>query len=352
MYPRFRCSVYGGTNWSWRDHPNFNVRENIKPHTLATGTTNELQEFVMKFIPKSRDLNKLLWKICLFMDLMKERLANLLIEWTNDDNYERIKPTKMFKEKASIRPLLLNFPAAINFFLLNIGLQMRIYNKELVYDFEISDISLMRKAFNNDLMGIFTFYDILFNSNFDLQVTIIYRAIRRYFVEIDRVLDDELMLYIPISMRSSENRSINIVSLFSPLKDLNMQKELKQVHEGIYQLQEDKIASIFSYLVEHRQNCRMFEFKSPNSQPSTKRFSMPCYRIIINVLGMLRLSILAGQQVEKAVIILPQPDPGSFGIIIIKYRKINVSVVNNKMPDYKYCISNRVVQLVNNEFET
>ncbi|KAF0465667.1 wax ester/triacylglycerol synthase family O-acyltransferase [Gigaspora margarita] len=381
MYPRFRCSVYGGTNWSrykWREHPNFNVRENIETHTLVTGTINELQEVAIGFIPKSMDYNKPLWKACIIYGINKGKssamvfswhhcitdgrgVIRVMLDWTNNNN-ENIETVRAFRENI---PTLPSISASIRTTLMNLGLQIELNHKEyklslqrknlicekdLVIEpvlswsneFKIFDVSLIKKAFNSTIN--------------DLMVTIVYRAIRRYFFEIDRILDDELMLYIPISIRSSSdiechNKSI-MLPLFLPLKDsLTIQEALKQVHNKIMELKNDNISSMLTFLVEHCPNRGMFESKTPDTQEGN-RFSLAGHGVITNIIGPQKPITLAGQKVNSLIGLIPQPDPGSFGITIFSYNgTINVSIVNNKMPDYPNS-STRICELINVEFET
>lgn len=123
-FPRFKCTVYGGGSWSkyrWKEIKNFDISNNIKVHTLSTGTINELKECVAKDLSEKLDFTKPLWNAYIHYDLEGGKCSAMaikmhhciadgtgamraLLSLTSDGEEQLLDTIKFFKERAKKKP--------------------------------------------------------------------------------------------------------------------------------------------------------------------------------------------------------------------------------------------------------
>ncbi|CAG8583310.1 13744_t:CDS:2, partial [Acaulospora colombiana] len=368
-FPRFRSIVHGGSFWSrhmWQEVEDFDACDNIETWNLSLGTIEELREYASKRISEKMSFDRPLWRTYVVYGLEGGKRSAMVIKahhciadgqgcmhaimgLTSDGDEQLSDVMKFFKDrmpppskpKYSELPLLRcrafepyadkipDFLIIIYAFFLNALLalcstlgyawldmvdqfkimKMSLTRKSLLYkgddgsdkrtlswtrEIRITDIAIPRKA-----------YGVSLN---DVMVTIITRAIRAYLSEINSVLDEELMMFIPMSMRVSTNWECNNASTggwsFIPMKELTVEESLKCVHREMNKLKRSLVTK-FNYIF-------LEKFPIPGVYNKKVMTAMEAvgHGVITNVPGPMRSLTVAGQKVIQFAVIPPQNCPG------------------------------------------
>ncbi|CAG8622731.1 766_t:CDS:2, partial [Acaulospora morrowiae] len=384
---------------------NFDVCANIETRNLSLGTIEELKDCVSKCISEKMGFDKPLWRAYVIYGLEGGKRSAMVIKahhciadgqgcmralmsLTLEGSDLLSDMIKFFKDKMipppkpkpselpllrhhAIKPHVDRIPeflfAPYVLFLNVLYILWLLYNeirtgiinqhkttkmslmrKNLIYEesgklertmswtkeINITDISIPRKAYGvslNDVMAVIT------------------RAIRAYFSEINRVLDDELMMFIPISMRGPTNWECNNASTgewcFISMKEQTTKESIFHVHREMNKLKSSLPAKLRYIFLG---NCPIPGIFNKRLMTALEEVG---HGVITNVPGPMHSLTFAGQKIEQFTVTPPQNCPGGFAIGIISYDgKITCSVFNDRMPNYPN-ISTRVTELINEEFE-
>ncbi|CAG8483846.1 5457_t:CDS:2 [Diversispora eburnea] len=386
-FPRFRSVIYGGTFWSrykWREINDFDVCDFIETRQLGIGNLEELKECAAKCISETMDLDQSLWRAYAIYGLEGGKCSALVIKvhhcigdgqgcmhallsLTSDGHDQLLERIKFFKDKnsflsseskiqTSFFTYLMGFLYNFLLFMVMIGyalfepiglIFMSICSRQnLKY---VGNVKYTRKTLNwteeiktSDISIIRKTFGVSFN---DVLVTIITRAIRIYFTEINDLLDEELMIFIPISSRVSTNLDCNNSAIVS-LKEQTIEESIKHVQKRMNELKKQNFASYLIYLFYEYWPIPGIYFKKMLYSIQSNG-----HGVITNVPGPMRPLTFAGQKVTKFVVTPPQNFPGGLGIGVVSYAgKVTCSIYEDIMPQYPN-ISKRIAELISEEFE-
>ncbi|RHZ52429.1 hypothetical protein Glove_461g56 [Diversispora epigaea] len=390
-FPRFKSVIYGGTFWSrykWREINDFDVCDFIETRQLGIGDLEELKECAAKCISEKMDLDKSLWRAYAIYGLEGGKCSALVIKvhhcigdgqgcmhallgLMSDGHDQLLERIKFFKDKnyslsseskiqTSYFTYLTYLMGILCSFLFLIGyslffepiklLSTSLKRQNLKY---VGNIKYTRKTLNwteeiktSDISFIRKAFGVSFN---DVVVTIITRAIRAYFTEINYLLDKELLIFIPISMRVSTNLDCNnsaIVRFINvSLEEQTIKESVKHVHKRMNKLKQSSVSYLAYLFYEYWPIPGVYFRKMLHSMESIG------HGVITNVPGPVRPLTFAGQKVAKFVAIPPQNCPGGLGIGVVSYAgKVTCSIYDDIMPQYPN-ISKRISELIFEEFE-
>ncbi|CAG8571704.1 13203_t:CDS:2, partial [Ambispora leptoticha] len=409
-FPRFKSRPVGDHFWwthSWEKIKDFNVSDCIEAYTLPLpGSKDELEAYFGKVIEERFDLSRALWRCyvvygldggqgsaviikahhcitdgegfmraALLASLGWEKLEQAFKIMRDRLNTPKPKPSELPILRLSfIRPhvnripsglidtylfllqifsiftwiiagfvnslkltALLLFTSRKNFRCdLNTHQESSTRTKRISWSDEISidDIRIPRKAFNASLN--------------DVMVATVIRAIRKYLVEINRIKDNDIVLFIPLSMRKvNDFRCENIVSgAFTPFPfvDLTTKQLIKAVHKKMSLVK----CSIFPVLI-HAIGEKLI-VPGLTSKTFNDWLTSWGHGVLTNVPGPAIPITVAGQTVQRFFALPPQNTYGSLGMGILSYNnKLSFCVLTDDLIEYPL-LARRVSKLFNEEF--
>ncbi|RUP52471.1 wax ester synthase-like acyl-CoA acyltransferase domain-containing protein [Jimgerdemannia flammicorona] len=189
-------------------------------------------------------------------------------------------------------------------------------------DVSIDDIRVVRKAYGASLN--------------DVMVATVTRCIRSYLSELGKVEDEELMLFIPISLRRPDDWSFqNITSAawaWFPLQDKSTKHLLRSVRHEMNGVKASSGPSIgYSFINS------VFRLPGLATRGFIDFFANKGHGVLTNVPGPTEPITFANQQIIEYRALPPQTGKGTLGMGLLSYNgKMNLSILTDEMAAMGY----------------
>lgn len=165
----------------------------------------------------------------------------------------------------------------------------------------------------------------------DVMVGVVTRSIRGYLAELGKVEDEELMLFIPISLRKPDDWSFqNITSggwAWFPMRDLSTKRLVQSVRREMNDLKVSSGPKIGYSFVN-----TILTMPGLATKGSMEFFTNKSHGVLTNVPGPTEVITFANQPIIKCYVLPPQTGKGGLALGLVSYHgKMSLSCMADEM---------------------